>query len=148
SISIAQGLRCNEVRAHRGKSVERLCPQPLTVRKLQIARRDIIDDGVTGDILEGCLDRDLAGPPPHDHSQLSFEIDLLAHLGQDDGLVRPGDSIGIHSKQQRLLWDLSFSFFDVISVVEADTDKFLRMRDGCMKSNVGSIEEKCLNTTR
>ena len=52
------------------------------------------------------------------------------------------NGIGIHGKQQRLFRQLHFGFFRMVTIVQPDTDQFLRVQDGSLKNDGRFIEQK------
>src|SRR5262249_37282268 len=147
-ICITQCVACHQVRAHRYEGVERLRPQPLTIGELQVARGDIIDDGVAGNIIERTADRNLSSTAADDNAQLGFVVHLPAHRRYDDRVVGAGDRIGIHSEEKRLFWHLAVDLFDMIFVVQTDADDFLRTLNWRVKSDIRRLEQERLNTAR
>src|SRR5215831_8525484 len=90
----------------------------------------------------------MTGAFSDDHRELGFIIDLAAHLRNHDRFLGPDNRAPVHCEQQWLFWRLTFDFFYVIFVVQADADDFLRMRDRSAKRNIRGGEQKTLNSAR
>src|SRR5207253_3194463 len=113
---------------HGSEGIEGFCAKPLSVGELKIPRRDIIDDRVSGDMLQSRIARNLTRPPADNNAEFGFVIDLLAHRWNHDCFFRSDDGAAVHAEQERLFWYLAFDFFDVVPVIEADSDQLLRTR--------------------
>ena len=67
--------------------------EPLAVVGLEVAGRDVVQDGVAVDVVHGFADRDIRAFFTDDDGQFAFVVDLFGHvLMRFDGIVRPDDS--------------------------------------------------------
>ena len=60
---------------HRAEGVERLSGEPLLVIALSIAGRDVVDDRVAPDVIEGAGRQDVSPALADDHRELRFVVD-------------------------------------------------------------------------
>src|SRR5690625_4767745 len=89
-------------RAHGAKAVQGFAEEPLLVLFLAIAGGDVIDDGVTKDVVHGLLLADAASGLADDNSQLGLIVHLLGGLlmCRDEG-IGADDSIDCLGKNHR-----------------------------------------------
>ena len=81
-------------RAHRAEAVEALALEPLHVLLLQVARADVVDDGVAEDVVErvgaaGCCARHA-----DDDAELHFPVHLLRDRAVTEDVVERADDGG------------------------------------------------------
>src|SRR5690625_3054090 len=92
---------------HGTKAIQGFAQEPLFMPFLQIAGRDVIDDGIAKHMIHGLLFADRAACFTNDHSKLSLIVDLLGSLlvcgdggvGTDDGV----DRLGKHNRKVRAM---------------------------------------------
>src|SRR5499425_2146937 len=78
-LGIGQFVGRHQHGAHGAESVEGLALEPLGMPLLQIARGDVVDDGVAEDVLEGVGAADVVAARPNDRGQLHFVVELARH---------------------------------------------------------------------
>ena len=77
AAGVAELVGGDDARADRCKGIEALALEPLTVRLLHLARRDIVDDGVAEHRRQGIAFAQVGSLAPHHDAQLDFIIELL-----------------------------------------------------------------------
>lgn len=75
---------CDEVRSQRAEAVEGLCPDPLTFFHLNIARRDIVGNGVSGDGTERIFPGNILASTADDYGKFNLVVDFCGNGGIDD----------------------------------------------------------------
>ena len=106
-----------------------------------------MDDGVTGDVFQRILPRNLPCSAPDNDPQLGLIIHLFAHGRDNNGFMGSDNRVGIHAKQERLPGRLSFDLFNMIFVIEPNSDKFLWMGNWRTEGSVRFGKEIALYTT-
>lgn len=111
-------------RAHRAEGVEALAAEPLEVLFLQVSGGDVIDDGVSIDVLHRIFFRDVRASLADDDAELAFVVDFLGDCGMAvDFLVRSDDGGGGFGEENRILRVLGIGvlvkFLDVGLIVLA-----------------------------
>src|SRR5215831_6059798 len=69
---IAQLVARDEKWAHRRKRIKRLCPYPLAVTELQITRGHVVEDRITGDMVQGALYRHMSRASTDNYGELGL----------------------------------------------------------------------------
>ena len=118
-------------RADRGEGVEGLAHHPLLARlvELPVACRDVVADGVAGDVLHRPIAGDVPPPLADDDHQLGLVIDLGAHLGQDDLGPRADQGRCVFAEDDRLGGDRHAALGGVVAIVQAQADDLGRVGD-------------------
>src|SRR6266851_1137201 len=103
-LAVHQGAQCHfpdwwrggcvkDDGAERGERVERLTPDPLWLTPLKIASGDIVGDGVTADVVERILDRNVPGALPDYDGKLAFVVKFGGYCWENYRLA-VGDQAG------------------------------------------------------
>src|SRR5438876_5589383 len=111
-------------RSHRRKRITGLTPLPLTIRKLKIARTNVVEGGVAKHTIEGATRADILRPTPYDNRQFGLVIHLRAGGRQDNCLTRRNHSRSKFRKHDRSFRNRHITFSRVVPVVEPDADQF------------------------
>lgn len=65
---------------------------PLLTSVLEVSERDVVEDTVAGDMIEGALRGDVAARPSDHSGQLDLPIHLVADAGLGDSVPRTGQA--------------------------------------------------------
>src|SRR5690606_37796605 len=107
----------------------RLALGPLAApSQLMITLRDVVREGIAGDMGQRVVLIDIAGILADDDRKLDLPVGSLRTARNGDRVVRAGDRGGRLQEQQRLLRYVAAAFAGVIDIVEADADDFRRRR--------------------
>ncbi len=122
-----------DVRSHRGQGVADLAGRPLTGDELEVAGAHVVDDRVTGHVVERALARHEAGGAADDDAELDFPVELLRSARPQDRLAGIEDG-GVPLREDGwLLGNRLAGLLGVVAVVEADADELAGIGDGRMQ---------------
>ena len=114
-------------RSARRRPVEDLARHPLGCRELEVARREVVQQRVAGDVLEGVARLDLAAPAPDHHRDLRLVVDLGAGRGQRDLHAVSGEGVPELGEDRGNAGWVDPGLGGVGAVVEADADDLVRV---------------------
>ena len=119
----------DQPRADRGEGLRALAFDPLLARiaELVVALRDVVDDAVAGDVIQGVGLVDIGGASADHHAELDLPVALDRAARQPDLIVRPDDRAGVLHEHDRLRGDRRVGLARVIGVVEADAHEIRHM---------------------
>src|SRR5262249_45980039 len=146
TVAVAQLVARYKKWSHWRERVERFGAHPLAITELQITGGDIVENRVACDVIQSALDRYVPGASSDNNGELGLVLDLAAHLRDHDRFLGADNGAGIHCEQQWQLRRLTFDFLDMILVVQADAEDFLRMCNRGAKHNIRGREQETLNS--
>src|SRR5262245_3934396 len=79
ALRVGQFVGRHQHGAHGAEGVEGFALEPLGVPLLQVARGDVVDDGVAEDVLEGVGAADVVSARPDDRGQFHLVVELARH---------------------------------------------------------------------
>ena len=121
----------HEDRAHRAERVERLAADPLPIAELEVPCRDVVETGVSKDMLEGAVRRDPARGPTDDDRELGLVIDLVReHRVPADLRAGANDRARPFGEDQRRGRRVDAFLDGMFSVVAPDGHHLAGSRDG------------------
>ncbi len=102
---------------------------PLPVRKLEVARADVVETDVAAHRVERVLFGDASDTLSDHHAELGFVVHPLRHAREDDCLSRSDQRVRPFREEKRRGRQLGALLLGVVAVIEADADDLARPLD-------------------
>src|SRR4029077_5839337 len=94
---------------------------------LIIAYAAIDEAGVSGDVFERAVERDVTSAFADHQRQLALEIEIVRHLGPDQLAAMADQSIGKADEHARLLRQVTAHLASMRAIIDAGAENFIRM---------------------
>src|SRR5262249_4559857 len=104
---------------------------------LIVAHAAVDETGVTGDVIEGALDRNMAAVAAGDDPKLALEVEALAPPGGGPLALVTGERVAEPDEHARLFRQLAPGLGGVGAVIDAGAENLLRVRDHRQPLDVG-----------
>src|SRR5215475_11505730 len=122
-LGIGNLLARHQSGTDRAERIKALCPHPLPVLELKVARGDVIRAEIPRDVVQRLLAEDIPGPATDDDGE--FGLVIRADVARNEYLVlRPDQRIWPFREQQGRLGYLQAGLGGVVAIVESNADHF------------------------
>src|ERR1700694_2154506 len=139
-------IRGNEIRAQRGKLVQRLASQPFAPRtELQLPRAQVVADAIARHMRKRIGFADVSGVLADHDDKFGFVIKFVGDFdGELDIMVVAAKGIVEFAEQHGLLWNRQVDFFGMTPVVQAHAYDLFRTRHDRPVRDARFVEKRLL----
>ena len=122
-------IRRDEPRAEAAGAGEVLAGKELAGMALPVADAALVVAGIARHVVQRLRRRDAAAPGADHHRQLTLEVELVRDGGLDQRLAVADLAAGEAGEQRGLLRHGAAGFLHVVTVIQADADDLVRIRN-------------------